>query len=98
MNTKLTLLTLIEQINKENNSCVTVDVFAMQKGEREYLVTVRSSQKKVSRNRISRHKIEISASMSRRLMIEGVELAKRLHEVGIQMECPFSLFVQAEEG
>ena len=36
--------------------------------------------------------------MSRRLMVESVELVKGLHKMGMRMEFPFSYFIQKEEG
>ena len=78
---------------------MVVDMFGVRKAERQYLVAVRDSQRKASRNSVNGNgNMRISASMCRRLMVESVELVKGLHKMGIRMECPFEYFIQKEEG
>ena len=100
MNTNITLRTLVEHIHKQGNDFMVVDMFGVRRAERQYLVTVRDSHRKVSRSAVGENgnSIRISASMSRRLMLESVELVKGLHKMGIRMECPFEYFIQKEEG
>ena len=99
MNTNITLRTLVEHIHKQENECMVVDMFGMRKAERQYLVTIRNSQRKVSRSAVDENgSMQISASMSRRLMVASVELVKGLHKMGMRMECPFEYFIQKEEG
>ena len=101
MHTNITLRTLVEHIHKQENEFMVVDMFGVRRAERQYLVTVRDSQRKVSRNSVgvgNGNSMKISASMSRRLMVEGVELVKGLHKMGMRMECPFEYFIQKEEG
>ena len=99
MNTNITLRTLVEHIHKQNNQCMVVDMFGMRKAERQYLVTIRNSKRKVIRSAVNGNgNMRISASMSRKLMVESVELVKGLHKMGIRMECPFEYFMQKEEG
>ena len=100
MHTNITLRTLVEQIHKKENEFMVVEMFGMWRAERQYLVTIRDNQRKISRNAVNGNgnNIRISASMSRRLMVEGVELVKGLHKMGIRMECPFEYFMQKEEG
>ena len=99
MNTNITLRTLVEHIHKQGNDFMVVDMFGMRKAERQYLVTIRDKHRKVSRSAVDENgSMKISASMSRRLMVESVELVKGLHKMGIRMECPFSYFIQKEEG
>ena len=99
MHTKITLRTLVENIHKQGNEFMVVDMFGVRRAERQYLVTVRDSQRKVSRSSVNGNEnMKISASMSRRLMVESVELVKGLHKMGIRMECPFEYLIQKEEG
>ena len=99
INTNITLRTLVEHIHKQSNLYILVDMFGVRRAERQYLVTVRDSQRKVSRNSVNGNgNMRMSASMCRRLMVESVELVKGLHKMGIRMECSFSYFIQKEEG
>ena len=100
INTNITLRTLVEHIHKHSNEFMVVEMFGVQRGERNYLVTVRDSKRKVSRSAVSGNgnSIKISASMSKRLMVESLELVKGLHKMGIRMECPFDYFIQKAEG
>ena len=99
MNTDITLRTLVEHIHKQGNDCMVVDMFGVRKAERQYLVTVKDSKRKFSKNAVGGNgNMKISASMSRRLILESVELVKGFHKMGIRMECPFEYFIQKEEG
>ena len=100
INTNITLRKLVEHIHKQNNEFMIVDMFGVRRAERQYLVTVRDSHRKISKNAVggNGNSFKISASMSRRLMLESVELVKGLHKMGIRMECPFEYFMQKEEG
>ena len=100
MDTNITLRTLVEHIHKQGNDFMVVDMSGVRRAERQYLVTVKDSKRKVCRSSVggNGNSIRISASMSRRLMVEGVELVKGLHKMGIRMECPFDYFIKKEEG
>ena len=100
MHTNITLRTLVEHIHKQENEFMVVDMFGVRRAERQYLVTVRDRHRKVSRSAVggNGNNLKISASMSRRLMVESVELVKGLHKMGIRMECPFEYFIQNEGG
>ena len=98
INTNITLRTLVEHIHKPVNNFMIVEIFGVRRAERQYLVTVKDSQRKVSKNAVdgNGNSIKISASVSRRLMLESVELVKGLHKMGIRMECPFDYLIQKE--